>query len=97
MAERGSALVLAAFLEVHIGGAHDADGVEAGVLEETLVFGGGNGVDQHFWNVAKFHQAALFAIAVEEIGDELRLKLILGAGGVIAQGNDLRDAAVRRT
>ena len=75
------------------GRAHDADRIEAGVLEEMFILGGQHRVHHHLGNIVEVHDAPLLALAVEQIGDQLRLQMILGALGLIAQGNDLRDCA----
>ena len=64
-AEGGSALVLAALLDIHVGGLDDADRVEAGVLEEALVFGRGDRLHQHLRDVVELHHAALLAAGPE--------------------------------
>ena len=68
-------------------------GIEPGVLEEALVLGRSDGLHQHLGDVVELHHAALFAAGAGEVGDELRLELVLAAGGVVLQGNDLRDLA----
>ncbi len=93
LAERGGALGVAAFLQVDVGGLDDADGVEAGVLEEALIFGRGDGLDQHRGDVRELDHAALLAVGPGDVGDELRLELILAAGGVVLERDDLRDPA----
>ena len=67
--------MIAAVADVGPGGAGNADEVETAVLEETLVFGGDNGVDQRWWEVVVANRAALFAGAIEKVGDELRLNV----------------------
>jgi len=75
-AQGGGALVLAPLLEVHVSGLDNADGVEAGVLEEALVFGGGDGVHQNARNVREPHDAAFFPAGPRDVGDDLRLELV---------------------
>src|SRR5882672_9535039 len=53
--------------------ADDADEVKAGVLEEALVFRGENGLYQLGRQIVVTYRTALFAKAVEEVGDQLRL------------------------
>ncbi len=65
-------------------------GIEARVLEEVLVFGREHRVHHHLGNIGELHQAPLLALLIEQVGDRLRLQVILGALGVIAQRNDLR-------
>jgi hypothetical protein len=93
LAESGGALGVAAFLEVDVSGFHDADGVETGVLEKALIFGRCNGMDQHCGDVREPHHAAFLAVGPGDVGDQLRLELILAAGGVVLERNDLRDPA----
>ena len=70
------------------GRADDADGVEAGMLEEALIFGGEDGVPQNRRNVVVVHDALFLAVAVVEIGDELRFELVERPLRVVAQRND---------
>ena len=93
LAQRGGALVLAAFLHIDVGGLDDADRIEAGVLEEALVFGRSDGLHQDWRNVVELHHPPLLAVAAGEVGDQLRLELILAARRVVLQGDDLRDLA----
>src|ERR1035438_9795484 len=94
LAQRGRALLLAPLFQVHVHRLDDAQRVEALVLEEALVLGRSDGVDEHFRNIGELYQTSFLALAIEEIGDEVRLDLVLGASRVVAQGDDLRDAAV---
>jgi hypothetical protein len=89
LAQRGSALGVAAFPDVHPDGLDNADRIEAGVLEEALVLGRNDGVAQHLRDVGVLHQAALFAILVEKVGDQLGLEQVLGSFGIVAQADDL--------
>ena len=47
---------------------------------------------QHRRNVGEADQPALLPVAVEQVGDELRLELKLAARGIVGQRHDLRDA-----
>ena len=49
---------------------------------------------QHLGDVVESHQAALLAVAVEQVGDQLRLEQVLVRLGVVAVGDDARDDAV---
>ncbi len=71
----GALIVLAGVAEVGPGGAEDADEVETTVVEEALVFGGENGMDEIGGKVVVTDGAAFLACAVEEVGDEFRLDL----------------------
>ena len=93
-AEGGGALVLAAFLDIHVDRFHDADRVEAGVLEEALVFGRSDGVHQDLRDVVELHHPPLFARRPGNRLDQLRLELVLIARGIVLQRDDLRDLAV---
>src|ERR1019366_6091720 len=72
----------------------DADGVEAGVLEEALVFNRSDGIHQDLGDVVELHHAPLFARRPGDRLDELRLELVLIAGRIGLQGDDLGDPAV---
>ena len=93
LAEGGSALLLAAFAEIDVSGFDDADGVEAGVLKEALILGRGKGVHHYLGDVGELDDAALLAAGAGDVGNELRFELVLEAGGVIAERDDLRDFA----
>ena len=94
-AERGRALFFPALLQIVIRRFHDAVGIEARVLEEALVFRRQDRLHQHFRDVVEVDDAALFAIPVGKIGDQLRLELELRARGVVLRGDDAGDFAVR--
>ena len=69
----GALVMTARVAHVGPGRPHDAHKVEAAVLEEALVFGRHDGVYQGGRQVLVEHRAALFARAVEEISNQLRL------------------------
>src|SRR5579864_2540264 len=94
-AQGGGPLGFAALFQVFIHRLHDAERIEAAVLEEALVFSRNDGVDQDFRNVVEMDQPALLAIAVVEIRDQLRLKLKLAAVRVVLERDDLGDPAAR--
>ena len=66
------------------------------MLEEALVFGRENGLHQHFGNVVEMHDAALLAVAVREVGDELRLDLELSAWRAVGSRDDAGNFTVRK-
>jgi len=74
---------------------NDADDVEAGVRKEALVLGGKDGVAQYGRDIVIADEALFFAIAVVQIGDQLRFEIVARAFGIVAQGNDAVDAIVR--
>src|SRR5258708_32789602 len=67
--------MIAGVAQVRPSGARDAHEVEAAMLEEALVLGGQNGVDEKRGEIVIADRPALLARAVEQIGDELRLDL----------------------
>lgn len=90
----GGGAVAAVLGDVDPGGAEDADGVEAGVVEEALVFGGDDGVNEDLGDVFEADEAAFFAAAVVEVGDEFGLEEVARALGVVAAGDDACDGVV---
>ena len=90
----GGGAVAAVLGDVDPGGADKADRIEAGVLEEALVLGGEDGVDEDLGDVLELDLAALLAGAVEQIGEEFGFEVVDGALGVVAAGDDAGDDAV---
>ncbi len=81
-AQRGCAFFFPALPQIVISGFHDAQRIEAGVLEETLVLRRDDGLHQHFRDVVETH---------DEVGDQLRLELELRPLGVVLRGDDAGD------
>jgi hypothetical protein len=59
-----------------------------------LVFHGHHRVYQRGRDFGESHQPALFAVAIRQVGDELRRELVFLAVGVIGQRNDARNLAI---
>src|SRR5580693_3055943 len=89
-------LLSQACLQVDINCFHDTQRIEALMLEEALVLGGGHRVDQHARDIGELYQASLFAVVVEQTGDQLRLELVLAPLGIVVERNDLRNTAARK-
>ena len=87
--ERGGALFHAATLQIDVGGAQDADGIETGVGEKPLVFGRQNRVAQRGRNILVADDALFFPVAVVKVGDQFRFQFIQGPAAVVAEGNNL--------
>src|SRR5262249_1186032 len=87
----GALVVIAAMAEIGPGGTSDADEVKAAMLEEALVLGGDDGVDQYGRNVFVTDGATLFAGAVEQIGDGFRLDFGGAHFGAATEGANRAD------
>src|SRR5262249_54077389 len=87
-AERGGALIFAAFANIDVRCLQNAAGVESRVLEEALVFGGSDRVHEHLREVAELDDAALLSRRPADGLDELRLELVLRSLGVVLQRHD---------
>ena len=62
---------------LRIAGAHEADRVEPGVAEEAAVLDREHRLHQVVGQLLVAHAAALLAVLVEEVGDELGLERLL--------------------
>src|SRR5262245_11930987 len=71
--------------------AEDANEVEARMLEESLVLGRPNGVDQRRWQIVVSYWPPLFSRAVKEVGNQLRLDLSDSHFCAAAQGPNRPD------
>ena len=78
------ALLLAAILEINVGGFEDPPVVEPPMVKEALVLGGGDCIDQGLGNVSEAHHAAFFAVR-RKVGEQPRIELILFGRDAIAQ------------
>ena len=92
-AERGCALFPAALPEIHVGGFDRRGPGRSRCAEEMLVFGGSDRLDQDRGDVLELHHAPFLAAGAGQVGDQLRLKLVLVARGVVLQGDNLRNPA----
>ena len=66
-------------LHVHVGGFDYAEGVEARVLEEALIFRRGDRVDQHLGDFGETSPGGVSRGSIGKIGDQLRFQLVLAA------------------
>jgi hypothetical protein len=64
------------------------------MLKEPLVLGRNHRLHQHGRNVFKGDQPALFALAVRQVGNELRFQQVASPAGVVLGRDDLDDAVV---
>src|SRR6266699_1538074 len=71
--DRASPLQARAVAQIHPCGAENAHGIEAGMLEETPVLHGKDGIPKQLRNVVEVHGPTLLARVVEQTAQEFRL------------------------
>src|SRR5579862_6082857 len=87
----GGALRFGTVPKVGPSGAEDADGVEAAVVEEALIFGRKHGFNEDFGHVVKADQAAFFTGGIEKIGEDFRLDLGVIKFGIVGEADKFRN------
>ena len=93
-AQGRGALRLAPFAHVLEDRLDNTQRIESGVLEEPFVLGRRHRIHQHPGNVAVANHAALLPLPVEQVADQLGLKLVDRPFAVVAVRHDPLDHAV---
>src|SRR5215470_1697135 len=88
----GSLIVFAGVLDITPRCASDANEIKSAVLEKAFVFRRKDGVHEHYREVIVAYRAPLFARAVEQIGDQLRLDFRCVKFGPALQRADAANA-----
>src|SRR5580658_2858276 len=96
LGEGGGALRVAHLMQIHKYSFDNANRIESRVLEETLVLNRDHGIHQYGRDIGELHQAAFFAVLVEQAAEHSRLQIVFGTPSVIAQRDDALHLALHK-